>query len=181
MKYKQCALLALILSFTASSVLATPSEEKYILEKDAPLAKDYTERLAAARPTFEKDIVAQVLNYTSSGKEDGSDYTPSPPGVLPIPFSFWRQIKPCVYEQTAFYPVAYQDPHIEQKTLDLNTLNRAEIQFKNLPQLYVGRSRFGLLHRGNVIIEGYGERSGERLTKGWQLVFQQCPGERKPF
>jgi hypothetical protein len=58
MKYKQCALLALILSLAASSALATASEEKYILEKDAPLAKDYTERLAAARPTFEKDIVA---------------------------------------------------------------------------------------------------------------------------
>ena len=63
------------------------------------------------KATYDKDVIAQVLNYISTGKDEGELN------------NYWRQTSPCVYENLAGLLRVPVSP------LDLNKLNHAEIEF----------------------------------------------------
>jgi hypothetical protein len=145
----------------------------------------FVEAREVARLAYRKDVVAQVLNYSSTGDEYGSDNL------------FWRQKEgPCVYELVMYAP-AWAEEAINNlknvgfldgipRALDLNQLNPDEIVFQTLGYSLSEPQRlqpvFTIEHQGKVIINGGpGTRQMERIQRGWSLIFQQCQGIKKPF
>lgn len=119
-----------------------------------------------------QDVVAQVLNFTTTGVDQGTEFT------------FWIKTPDeggCVYRKSG-----------SAKSLDLNQLDRKNITFVD-QEMWDGARYAGvatlILHEGRDLFEdpfmrllGNGQRDHERLARGWDLIYSaHCKGRVKPF
>jgi hypothetical protein len=149
--------------------------------QEAERKAKFVEQHEAAKLTYAQDVIAQVLNYSSTGYEDGDES------------AFWRKKSSCVYERVSYAPLWVEQTISNLKnvgpilglsgipdTLNLNELNFDEISF-GMDRLPVGTMGVLIQHQGKTIVQGAGTRQMERLQRGWSLIYRQCPGVKKSF
>lgn len=131
------------------------------------------------------DVVAQVLNYSTWGRDDGVDD------------EYWYQQSKCVYRLAKKGPQGIAQP---DRQLDLNALDPRNISFeygtldagdRAVAQI-LGNAFGGLLdtpaiatrtyHDGQIIAYARSKLNLERLQRGWELIYSKfCTGKRKAF
>jgi hypothetical protein len=159
-----------------------PTDEAWNREQDARLAKENGERQAridaATAKRDRNDVIAQVLNYTSTGVDEGSDgdfwYRPDP-------------TKPCVYRRMSEGP-----NFMSMVTLGLNLmtnggwldLNALDPQTIGIEDRYVGGLLLTtVLHDATPILISSGQLDHARLARGWALIYRDghCNGLKRAF
>jgi hypothetical protein len=129
------------------------------------------------------DVVAQVLNYSNFGNDDG------------MTGSYWYQDKSdkCRYILSSeFMP----------RTIDLNAFDPRNITFQHqtfsecyhdcgvvwnstgdpIRELYRSVVRTVIQHDVHVLFQTGGQLNLERLQRGWTMIYSKyCKGKQKPF
>lgn len=121
------------------------------------------------------DVVAQVLNYSEFGKDEGFDRMDT---TSKIPFIYWYRdkVSKCTYRKA----VNPYEGSIEESTINLDELDPKLIKFKNLNTV-VGSSTM-VMHDREMIFDSYGLLDLDRLGRGWSLIYSKyCSGTRKAF
>jgi len=132
------------------------------------LAVLFNVRQAAAQERDPNDVVAQVLNYSAFGNDDGGSLEGGFGG------SYWYQDKSdkCRYHQSG--PSSQKD-----QVIDLNAIDPRNIRF------LVNADGTTTIFNDNLDLFpfwGHGVRHIERLERGWHLIYSKyCRGKKKPF
>jgi hypothetical protein len=121
----------------------------------APLLNAYRSR--------EKTLLEQVLNYTTTGTEEGAFWVSGHEG-----------------EHRCIMTELDAANGIVIRKIDIRTFNQAGFRIRG-PSI----DRFGggsyILGDERQTIVGHGNAVMERLQNAWGLAFQQCPGRRSAF
>ena len=140
-------------------------------ENDKIAAEQLAERQTHRDPS---DVVAQVLNYTSFGDDQGTKD------------SFWWKLSDCVYTKggSSYFDAALGVT--SGSRLDLNKLDPKSltIGFDVAPNGDAAPvSYFAVKNEGhNLLVNFFATVDQERATRGWQLIYSDyCKGSVKPF
>jgi hypothetical protein len=120
--------------------------------------------LAARDPS---DVVAQVLNYTSFGKDEGYGD------------SFW-------YKETSgkchYRLHDNANPSNLRNFIDLDELDPKNITFRYIPFMNTGTGTIIIQHDTQILFSNLMNLNLERLKRGWALIYNNyCTGTEKPF
>jgi TonB family protein len=112
------------------------------------------------------DIVAQVLNFSNFGKDEGE------------PDMFWYKIKDCQYKLYGETGLRGVD------SIDLNELDPRNIEFYSDPTgSFLGATL--VQYNGKLLMSSIWRNvptNLERLQRGWELIYSRyCAGKAKPF
>jgi TPR repeat protein len=149
-------------------------------------AKEALENLTAQRDP--DDVIAQVLNYSTFGKDEGGSELgalletmgkPAPEG------GYWYKVssKDCVYKLHPGRSIA--GAMLGAKEVNLNDLDPKNItfQYDNSTSLW-GSDGTGTFtkHLDDVIIMALGQLNIQRLQRGWGLIYEKfCRGKERAF
>jgi hypothetical protein len=139
-----------------------------------------------AKPTYDpNDVVAQVLNFSTFGKDDG------------LTDSFWYRVGPegCKYKR--YTDIQGGMPNADRRLVamlaTINAFDPSEIDLNQLdPQsLQVGyddqlHQDFGYLvvvkDAGKLVTASRISLDVDRLKRGWGLIYEKyCSGKHRPF
>jgi hypothetical protein len=110
------------------------------------------------------DAVAQVLNYSKFGRDDGATYG-----------AFWYRVDKCRYRMSV-------DGKATSREIDLNGLDPKNIELDSIPERYIGKGSYigggvNVLYKGDVLIHGDASDI-ERVERGWNLIYSEyCTGK----
>jgi hypothetical protein len=112
-------------------------------------------------------VVAQVLNYSAFGNDQGGG------GAL-----YYYALSKCVYalhdDQRIWNPI------LAPKSLDLQKLDPRLITFESLYN--GGATATETRYDSRRLMLAVGQLNIERLKRGWTLIYTKyCSGEEKPF
>jgi TPR repeat protein len=164
-------------------------------EQAAELARKAAEQAAelSAPKRDPNDVVGQVLNYSTFGKDEGiivnigtAEYS-----------TYWYPDKSdkCLYRLHNRFPQEDKDKKLmlgqmsandvmrwgvravsDQKVIDLNSLDPRNIQFQTQNDVTIIR------HDTDVLFTTLGQLNIERLQRGWGLIYSNyCSGKKKAF
>lgn len=149
-------------------------------------------RVVAMSQRDKSDVVAQVLNYTTLGRDEGGDD------------AFWWKDKTkgdCYYRY--YHAPVNQNLSVVlglfygigtgETVIDLNQIDPQSLSFENEPTWdgeryagvttivkYEGRPLLG--NQVQTMLTGNGTRDLQRLQRGWALIYSDyCTGLKKPF
>ena len=114
------------------------------------------------------DVVAQVLNFSNFGRDDGATYG-----------AFWYRVDKCRYRMSV-------DGKATSREIDLNGLDPKNIELDFIPERYVGKGTYigggiNVLYKGDVLIHG-DANDVERVERGWTLIYSDyCTGKADAF
>jgi hypothetical protein len=144
---------------------------------NAELAKRQQENTPKRDPN---DVVAQVLNYSTYGNDEGTDRA----------FWFKQDSGKCVYSlysPTVAEILSGNKPEVV-RTIDLDQFDPRNITFKHervRSDTWLGRNPHVFTitaHINQVIARARGKLNLERLRHGWTLIYSKyCTGKRKEF
>lgn len=130
------------------------------------VSKDEERRVKLVALRDPSDIVAQVLNYTSTGYDEGDG-------------SFWvrpDETKPCAYEKVTAKPNIFEafngltTAFFPTSKVDFTIYDPSNLTFENS---YTNDAAplTVIKHEGNIILVGQGHRDVDRVVRGWKLVY----------
>jgi hypothetical protein len=112
------------------------------------------------------DVVAQVLNYSEWGNDQGSTKG-----------SFWYK----AHANTCKYKICAHEDEETDIGIDLDSFDPKSISVGSR-FLYYGRYEFSITHEGKTIISTSSSVDRDRLVRGWALIYRKyCKGTEKPF
>jgi hypothetical protein len=132
-------------------------------------------------PQDPDDVVAQVLNYSFFGKDEGCHPCVGrlPAGNLTLERGYWYQVTKCQYKSFA------SDPTFSvflPQVIDLNTIDPHNIEFQDAGNFYIIRTDDGSLIPIMFLFYQPEKLSVERLKRGWGLIYSKyCSGKKKAF
>ncbi|MBR0783934.1 peptidoglycan-binding protein [Bradyrhizobium iriomotense] len=169
--------------------------------KDISIAEDWYKKAAAQGLPEAKarlgdlyakrdpdDVVAQVLNYSTFGQDEGGSELadlmklagkPAPDG------GYWYRIdgSTCVYRLHPGKSIA--GAMLGRKEIDLNGLDPKNITFRyDDSRSLWGSGGMGTVvqHLNDTVIIAAGQLNMERLQRGWALIYQKyCRGKHRAF
>lgn len=171
-----------------------PDDPQWHAEQDARLAKkreqdelEAKQREAHLNEARSKrdptDVVAQVLNYTITGNEEGTQN------------NFWFRPdanKACVYERVSgvdetknkivdvvnVFAMAFTTT-LSAKSIDLNNLDPEGLRLQFADQL----GRYVMTHDGKTLVLVSNDADPERVKRGWSVIYENglCKGLKRAF
>jgi len=131
------------------------------------------------------DVVEQVLNYSATGRENGTDGDNGGGAYYPH-WTFFIKESTCVYKIIDY--VKRGDDPLEKRsenTVDLTKYDFRLFDFKaNREQDDDGDwiTNYSVLYDGKRLLPSRQDVSLERLRRGWNLIYTQyCTGIKKAF
>ncbi len=141
-------------------------------------AKDQKELALALEKRDAADVIAQVLNYTTTGVDEGTQY------------DFWFKAdpsKPCVYQRTgksksilgvvaAAYDRMANSGVIDLNLIDPRGLSVQDTEVGKLPVTMV-------VYDATPLMISSRQLDHERLSRGWNMIYQEghCEGRKRAF
>lgn len=132
------------------------SEMAFQLRQYKQKLADAENREIAITKRDNSDVIAQVLNYSSTGQDEGTDK------------SFWYKEEYCIYRSTNNEVISFAEINPE--------LLRFEIRHTELGLVTA------VFYNEKAVTASPGQLNLERLERGWRLIFEKhCKGKISNF
>ncbi len=131
------------------------AEEKNKGERQKQKELDNTRKqLWIAYKSRNKTLMEQVYNFSTTGKLEGSSY------------NYWVEFKKCVLSNG-------------RKTIDNRKINMTA--FRIYSEVKINKKIKMISSDGKFYFSTYANIPMDRLQKGWELAFKECPGKSSRF